>query len=217
MKNKYLNFINFMSVILLLVSLLNLFGDIFMPLKFTTNVNYIIFAIISTIVLCLKNKFINQITILIIISSVILIIEATFSLNSTIDYLYIIIGIIYFTSSIILYYNFIKKEKNEKINVANKIHDGQNLALIGLIWLLVSFIIALFSKDLLIFCMIYSILGLGGTFVSIISVVRFYEFKKTNNVSKKRIYLNTFIIVLIITSIVPFLCILLISLFKLFL
>ncbi len=217
MKNKYLNFINFMSVILLLVSLLNLFGDIFMPLKFTTNVNYIIFAIISTIVLCLKNKFINQITILIIISSVVLIIEATFSLNSIIDYLYIIIGIIYFTSSIILYYNFIKKEKNEKINVTNKIHDGQNLALIGLIWLLISFIIALFSKDLLIFCMIYSILGLGGTLVSIISVVRFYEFKKINNVSKKRIYLNTIIILLIITSTVPFLCILLISLFKLFL
>lgn len=217
MKNKYLNIINFMSVILLLVSLLNLFGDIFMPLKFTTNVNYIIFAIISTIVLCLKNKFINQITILIIISSVVLIIEATFSLNSIIDYLYIIIGIIYFTSSIILYYNFIKKEKNEKINVTNKIHDGQNLALIGLIWLLISFIIALFSKDLLIFCMIYSILGLGGTLVSIISVVRFYEFKKINNVSKKRIYLNTIIILLIITSTVPFLCILLISLFKLFL
>lgn len=216
MKKKLLNLINFISIILLVFCLINLFGEIFMPLNFATNVNYIIFAIISTIVICLKNKYINKITILIIISSLILIIEAFFRLNSIINYVYLIIGITYLITAIILKYNLKQVEKNEEININNKIYDGKNLSIIGIIWLAIAFIISLFAKELLLFVMFYSILGLGGTCILFVSIAKFYEFKKTNNISTNRNILNTISIIFTATSTIPFILLVIVNLLKIF-
>ena len=215
MKKKLLNLINFISIILLVLCLVNLFGEIFMPLNFATNVNYIIFAIIATIVICLKNKYTNKITILIIISSLILIIEAFFNLYSIINYVYLIIGITYLITSIILKYNLNQVEKIDKIDKNNKINDGKNLSIIGIVWLVIAFIISLFADELVLFVMFYSILGLGGTCLLFISIARFYEFKKSNSISANRKILNTISIIFTATSTLPFILIIIFAIFNL--